>query len=93
MDKTDVLEEVGGPNRSFRRSGEDIWIYDLPADVGFDRREVGFKESVVNYVGEVRTPIPVKPAQSNDEANKRIKEEVGTQPAHDFKEVKDDGTF
>lgn len=54
MDKTDVLDEVGSPNKSFRQNELDIWLYSFQTDATIEQREINFKNEFVSYVGEPR---------------------------------------
>lgn len=67
MNKSEVIETAGGPNRATRWRGLDRWVYiyeDHPG--GRLIREVHFDQNTATYVGEA-----VKPEVSAEEQDKR----------------------
>lgn len=98
MDKTDVLDELGSPNRTFRQDQQDIWIYSFQTDNSVEQREVSFKNEFVSYVGEphVRNEAPKKKSEGEAAAvlEKEIKKKNKPSPkVNDYKDVKEDGSF
>lgn len=97
MDKTDVIDELGSPTRSFRRDSQDIWIYQIQTESGMTSKEVSFKNGFVNYTGETR--VRERPtsgaAKTPEEAAKVLESEIKKSPkaAPSFKDLNEDGSF
>jgi len=67
MNKAEVIETAGGPNRAMRWRGLDRWIYIYEDHPGSRLvREVHFDQDTATYVGEA-----VKPEISAEERDKR----------------------
>lgn len=97
MDKTDVIDELGSPTRSFRRDSQDIWIYQVPSESDTVSKEISFKNGFVNYVGEtrVRERSSSGAAQTPEEAAKVLESEIKKSPktSPSFKDINEDGSF
>ncbi len=76
MDKTDVIDEVGSPNRSLRSNDQDIWIYTFHTPDTIEQREVCFKDNVVSYVGTPRPRNEHPKIKSEEEAAAVLKKEL-----------------
>jgi hypothetical protein len=74
MNKSEVLETAGGPNRTHRKNGQDEWVYVIPGhQQDPDQiKSVMFTEGRVTSVGD-----PIKPLISAEEQD-RINEEINT---------------
>jgi outer membrane protein assembly factor BamE (lipoprotein component of BamABCDE complex) len=56
MNKSEVLDRAGGPQRSDRKGDEDQWIYIVPEHRRDVTKEVRFREGRVSYVGDPIAP-------------------------------------
>jgi outer membrane protein assembly factor BamE len=78
MEKAQVLDIVGSPNRTQRWRGLDRWTYFFYEQEAREEREVHFSQGVTSYVGE-RYQNPVSAEQqdeSNEMANRAIEERI-----------------
>lgn len=93
MDKSDVLDELGSPNRSLRKDSQDIWVYNINLENSVEVREIAFKNGFVNYVGNPRTAT--KKSLSQEEASVILEKELkkDTKTPHNFVDVNSDGSF
>ena len=98
MDKTDVIDELGSPQRSFRSEEQDIWIYRSFSEDAIELREIGFKDGFVNYIGDPRdrNKAPTPPA-SQEEAAQKLEHELKPvkqeKAAPQFHNVNEDGSI
>ncbi|GIL18095.1 MAG: hypothetical protein BroJett040_18460 [Oligoflexia bacterium] len=77
MEKFEVLELMGSPQRNIRASGVDKWTYIFYDQSHRYQREVHFKNDRAIYVGE-----PVKPkvtAEQTDSMNDRVNKNIEQQ--------------
>lgn len=77
MEKFEVLELMGSPQRNIRASGVDKWTYIFYDQSRRYQREVHFKNDRAIYVGE-----PVKPkvsAEQTDSINERVNKNIEQQ--------------
>lgn len=95
MDKSAVLEELGSPLRSERKSGQDVWYYNFHSDQTVDEFEVVFSDGAVVYAGEPQQP-KAPTLKTEEEAAQILEKEIkGTtpKPTPNYKEIKEDGSF
>lgn len=69
MDKHSVLEIMGSPNSTLRRSGQDRWYYNYYEQNSPVTKEVRFQEGLAVYSGDL-----MKPALSAEDEDKRNEE-------------------
>lgn len=69
MDKHSVLQIMGSPDTTLRRSGQDRWYYNYYEQNTPITKEVRFQEGLAVYSGD-----PVKPALSAADEDKRNEE-------------------
>lgn len=69
MDKSEVLDLLGSPNKSERYKGLDIWQYSFYEDNKKIKKEVHFRKGKVIYYGK-----PKMSHQSASDAQKEFKE-------------------
>ncbi len=98
MDKTDVLDELGSPNKSFHQNEQDIWIYSFQTDSTAEQREISFKNEFVSYVGEPRPRNESPKKKSEQEAADTLEKEIKKNkkvPTKDseYKDINEDGSF
>ena len=94
MDKTDVLDEVGSPNRSLRHDQQDVWLYNFQTDNSAEQREISFKNEFVSYVGEPRPRNEPPKVKSEEEAAAVLDKEIKKPKKNsEFRDVKDDGSY
>ncbi len=55
MDKGRVIHLLGGPQRSIRFDGKDIWLYRFYQKETWVKKEVSFKNGFVDYFGPPKT--------------------------------------
>lgn len=67
MEKADVLELVGGPDRARRWQGKDRWTYVFKKPEGESVQDVHFLEGKVVYSGP--PPLPRVSAEEQDRIN------------------------
>lgn len=97
MDKSDVIDRTGSPNRSYRHDEQDIWLYRVQDDGRTYFHEVSFKEGRVVYSGEERDLKEKKGSsglRSSEEAQELLRQKLkpNKKPV-EFKDVKDDGSL
>lgn len=86
MEKDDVLQLMGSPNRTQRFHGKDRWTY-----IFYDQRirfekEIQFFEGSAVYVGDTWQPEPEKSAVAVDKVNAEVNAKVDAQIALEMKE-------
>jgi len=77
MDKGEVLDVMGSPQRTLRWKGMDRWSYDFWQDDKLYNKEVHFNESISQYVGEAYKPEIS--AEQQDAANATANKELAEQ--------------
>lgn len=76
MEKNDVLELMGSPQRSQRFHGKDRWTYILYEDNKRSEKEVHFDNGVAVYVGDTWKPEAEKSAEAVDAKNEKTNVEL-----------------
>lgn len=80
MDKDDVLEIMGSPNRTERFHGKDRWTYVFYDNQIKHQKEVQFFEGSAVYIGDTWQPPEEKSAfaidKRNEESEKAIQEQL-----------------
>lgn len=94
MDKTDVIDELGSPNRSYHADEEDVWLYSIHTETSVEQREISFKDGFVSYIGEPQSRAKTSNVKSEEQAaavlEKALKKD---KKSPDYKDIKDDGSF
>lgn len=80
MDKSDVLEEVGSPLRTYRLNDQDVWLYNFQTEDTLEDREISFKNSFVTYVGAPRPRDQKSSIKTEEDAQEQIKSELQKNP-------------
>lgn len=97
MDKSEVIDRVGSPNRSYRKNEQDVWLYRVHDDDTSNLHEITFVDGRVTYTGAERDPTE-KPnnvgmktkEQADEELRRKLKPK---KKIKEFKEIKEDGSF
>lgn len=80
MDKHDVIEIMGSPNRTERFHGKDRWTYVFYDEKLKHEKEVQFFEGTAIYVGDIWEPTEEKSAvvvdKKNAEDDQKIQEQL-----------------
>jgi outer membrane protein assembly factor BamE (lipoprotein component of BamABCDE complex) len=66
MDKSDVLERAGNPQRTFREASQDHWIYVYYTDDKPFLRKISFQDGRVSKIGTPIARAEGKDALMND---------------------------
>lgn len=74
MDKDDVLQIMGSPQRTQRWRGKDRWTFVFYEDRIRFEKEVQFQEGVATYVGQTWQPPKEESAEYVDQKNKERSE-------------------
>lgn len=72
MDKSEVLELIGGPSSTRRRNGEDVWQYDFYSNDQKSSKELRFKNNKVSYKGDPILPKAGNTAKEVDSRNAKL---------------------
>ena len=88
MDKSEVLELMGGPTGSFRRNSLDRWRYQFYNDKQLYLKEIQFKEGKVFYFGDA--VVSTGAAEQDDSKNEVSNAEVETNLKKTKEEAKQD---
>lgn len=86
MEKDDVLNLMGSPDRSERFHGKDRWTYIFYDDRLRFEKEVQFFEGNAIYVGDISKPEADKTAVAMDQRNEAKNQEIDAQIAKDVEE-------
>lgn len=83
MEKDDVLQLMGSPNRTQRFHGKDRWTYILYENYMRFEKEVHFFEGNAVYVGNTWHPDPEQSAfvvdKKNEEKNQKMDQELSAE--------------
>jgi outer membrane protein assembly factor BamE (lipoprotein component of BamABCDE complex) len=96
MDKSEVIDKVGSPNRSYRKDEQDIWLYRVHEEDESHLHEITFKDGHVVYTGPERDLSPKKGAslRSTEEAQEELRRKLQpNKKPKEFKDIKEDGTY
>lgn len=74
MDKDDVLQIMGSPQRTQRWRGKDRWTFVFYEDRIRFEKEVQFHEGIATYVGQIWQPPKEESAEYIDQKNKERSE-------------------
>lgn len=76
MEKDDVLDIMGTPNRTQRHKGKDRWTYVFYDDRIRFEKEIQFFEGNAVYIGDIALPEENRTAIAMDSANERKNREI-----------------
>ncbi|RYZ77609.1 MAG: outer membrane protein assembly factor BamE, partial [Proteobacteria bacterium] len=78
MEKDDVLDKMGSPQRTQRARGKDRWTYVFYHDRIRYEKEVQFFEGTAVYVGDAPQPAEsaIQADAKNEAANKAVEEDI-----------------
>ncbi len=97
MDKSEVIDKAGSPNRSYRQNEHDIWLYRIHDDESSMLHEVTFNEGRVIYTGPERDQLSKKGSiglKTKEQAEEELRQKLQpNKKPKQFKEIKEDGTF
>ena len=74
MEKAEVLEIMGSPQRQERWQGMDLWTYIYYTDSQRHEKEIDFSDGKATYVGE-SAAAPANTIPSKNDLNQAIKDE------------------
>ncbi|MEN0057887.1 MAG: outer membrane protein assembly factor BamE [Bdellovibrio sp.] len=86
MEKDDVLDIMGSPQRTQRFHGKDRWTYIFYDDRIRFEKEIQFFEGNAVYIGEISQPEPEQSAVAIDTSNEDRNKEIDAQLARDMEE-------
>lgn len=86
MEKDDVLQLMGSPNRTQRFHGKDRWTYIFYDERIRFEKEIQFLEGSAIYIGDPWRPEPDKDAVAADRLNEEKNARMDQQLASDIKE-------
>lgn len=96
LDKSQVIDQVGSPNRSFRRDNQDVWLYRVHDDEQTYLHELTFEESRLVYSGperDQRARSGLGTMKTKEEAEEVLRKKLKpTKRPPNFKEVQEDGS-
>jgi len=97
MDKSEVIDKAGSPNRSYRQNEQDIWLYRIHDDESSMLHEVAFNAGRVIYTGPERDQLSKKGSiglKTKEQAEEELRQKLQpNKKIKQFKEVKEDGSF
>lgn len=88
MDKDDVLQIMGSPDRTQRWQGMDRWTYKVWESDTSELKEVHFSEGIAVYVGEFVKPEISADEQDkiNEESNQKLEEQLAARKIENQKQ-------
>lgn len=96
LDKSQVIDQVGSPNRSFRRDNQDVWLYRVHEEDQSYLHELTFEEGRLVYSGperDQRSRTGLGTMKTPEEAQEILRRKLKPhQRPPNFKEVQEDGT-
>lgn len=76
MEKNDVLDIMGSPQRTQRLHGKDRWTYIIYEDDKRSEKDILFENGLAVYAGDTWKPAPEKTAETIDAKNEKLNIEL-----------------